>query len=288
MTNGEIAEQIAAMRERVARLSNWLRQVSRDSTPADSVSNTDLQVQIVEELQAALDILQTAQDTIDHPAQTSTSRGSRLLDLPPAGELLLREIHHRVKNNLQLVSSLLDLQLMQTEDPTVRELLRDNQSRISLVALVHESLSQSPNLTEINLPEYVRNLTMTVFRIHTIDPESTHLTLEVSEETFVHPDKAIPAGLILNELLSNALRHGSEQGAIVEITVSLQAEPDGQVTLSVTNSGDLLPPDFDLDRVGSLGLQLVNSLVRQIDGTLEVSRGDRTTFTIVFNANLQS
>jgi two-component sensor histidine kinase len=296
MTNREVAQQISAMRKRLAEL--------RDRIQLGSIQ-TDLQAQVVEELQAALEVLETAQESITQtysisaaPIPTDESLPSaRTPGSPPQGELLLREIHHRVKNNLQLVASLLDLQVMQTEDPRVRDLLQSNQSRIRSIALLHQSLSKSPNLTEINFSEYVRDLALTIFRVYAIDPDRIALRLDISAEVSIHPDKAIPVGLILNELISNALRHGFEPTSRGEIRVILTTSPAGEVTLSVSNQGDLSSEEgsgyssFDLNSMESLGLQLVQSLVRQINGVLEVEQGDpsrvtrrdRTLFTIRFD-----
>ncbi|KAM3102495.1 sensor histidine kinase [Phormidesmis sp. 146-12] len=307
MTNREVAQQIAAMRGRLAEL--------RDRIQVDPIQ-TDLQTQIVGELQAALAVLETAQETITHidplPAESPPAAPSSLVE----GEILLREIHHRVKNNLQLVASLLDLQMMQTDDPGVRDLLQSNQSRIRLIALLHQSLSESPNLTEINFSEYVRSLATTIFRVYAVDPDRIKLRLEEFAEVSVHSDKAIPVGLILNELISNALKHGFDRTVRGEVRLDLRVGSDGEVTLSVTNSSEFSAEgsgfaDFDLNSPNSLGLQLVQSLVRQISGVLEIEQSDpsratqsdpsratqsnpsratqrdRTTFTIRFNRQNQ-
>jgi two-component system, sensor histidine kinase PdtaS len=279
MTNREVAQQIAAMRGRLAKL--------RDRIQIDPIQ-TGLQTQIVEELQAALAVLETAQEIITDRDPSPASPQVDLHPTLPQGEVLLREIHHRVKNNLQLVASLLDLQMMQTADPNVRDLLQSNQSRISLIALLHQSLSESPNLSEIDFSEYVRSLAMTIFRVYAIDPDRIQLQLEIFAEVSVHPDKAIPVGLILNELISNALKYGSDHRSRGEVRVSLTASP-GEVTLSVSNRNEFFSEErsgysnFDLNSPNSLGLQLVQSLVRQINGVWEVEQGDRTSFTIRFN-----
>ncbi len=295
MTNREVAQQIAAMRGRLAEL--------RDRIQIDPIQ-TELQTQIVEELQAALAVLETAQETITH-RDPSPAEETDPSTTGPQGEILLREIHHRIKNNLQLVASLLDLQMMQTDDLQVRDLLQSNQSRIRLIALLHQSLSESPNLIEINFSEYVRSLAATIFRVYAVNPDRIQLRLERFEEVSVHPDKAIPVGLILNELISNALKHGFDRTFRGEVRLNLMVSPAGEVTLSVSNPGDFSAEEgastanFNFDSPNSLGLQLVQSLVRQINGTLEVEQGDplqatqsdplqatqrdRTTFTIRFS-----
>lgn len=281
MTDSGVAHQIGAIRSRLTLL--------RDRIQAEPISNQDLQDQILDELQSALELLQISQETLDQStrqlapsAPDQTQRDDRRPPSLQEREVLLREIHHRVKNNLQIVSSLLDIQAMRTEDVDTRELLRTNQSRISLIALFHETIYQSQTLTEINLAEYIRNLAITVFRIYAIDPAQITLRVEANSEIRVDPDRAIPTALILNELISNALKHGFQEAPIGEIVVSLESSPDRQITLTVSNSGSYLPSDFDLNRTDSLGLQLVQSLVDQIEGTLEVERINGTTFRITF------
>lgn len=282
MTDSGVAQQIGAIRSRLIRL--------RDRIQAEPISNLDLQRQILDELQSALEVLQISQEAFDQPTDqrppiepAQTQREDRLQASLQERDVLLRETHHRVKNNLQIVSSLLDIQAMQTEDAETRELLRTNQSRISLIALFHETIQQSQTLTEINFTEYVQNLAITVFRIYAIDPSRIALRVEANSAIIVNPDRAIPAALILNELISNALKHGFQEISIGEITVSLENSPEGQITLTVSNSGSNLPADFDLSRLDSLGLQLVQSLVHQIEGTLEVESSDRTTFRLTFD-----
>jgi two-component system, sensor histidine kinase PdtaS len=285
MTNREVALQIAALRERLAELRDRIQ-----FTPvANTNLQTDLQTQVVEELQTALEVLEIAQGTIVKTDPRSREETVQLSPTPPrlaslsGGEVFLREIHHRVKNNLQLVSSLLDLQVMQTDDPIVRELLQSNQSRISLIALLHESLSESPNLAEVNFSEYVHSLALTVFRIYITDLERIELRFEILPQVLVHPDKVIPAGLILNELISNALKYGFRETSTGEMVIGLAAASAREIALAVSNRGDRLSPGFDPNPTDSLGLQLVNSLVRQIGGRLEVEANDRTTFTVIFD-----
>ena len=279
MTNSGVAQQIGAIRSRLSRL--------RDRIQAEPISSLDLRDQILEELSSALDVLQLSQEALDHPIDRPyepalTQREMQLQASLQERDVLLRETHHRVKNNLQVVSSLLDMQVMQTEDAETRELLRANQSRISLIALVHESLYQSQTLTEINFTDYVRNLAGVVFRIYAIDPTRIHLRVDASADIMVSPDRAIPTALILNELISNAIKHGFLEASVGEIVVTLESRPARQIVLTVSNNGSPLPADFDLSRTDSLGLQLIQSLVHQIEGTLEIESGDRTTFRVIF------
>ncbi len=285
MTDSGVAHQIGAIRSRLTLL--------RERIQAEPSLNLDLQGQILDELQSALELLQISQEVLDQfteqltPSEpTQIQREDRQQPSLQERDVLLRETHHRVRNNLQIVSSLLDMQAMQTEDAETRELLRTTRSRISLIALFHETIYQSQPLTEINFTEYVRNLATTVFRIYAVDPARITLRVEANSEIRVNPDRAIPAALILNELISNALKHGFQETSIGEIVVSLESSPEGQIRLTVSNSGTHLPSDFDLSRIDSLGLQLVQSLVHQIEGTLEVERSNETTFRITFENSM--
>ncbi len=196
-------------------------------------------------------------------------------------EMLLREIHHRVKNNLQIVSSLLHLQANRVDDPQLRSALEDSWNRVDSMALVHENLYRSPNLSAIDFTAYVQTLVNNLFRVYNIQPQMVALHLAINPAISPHLDQAIPCGLILNEFLSNALKHGFRGRQTGELFVSLD-ETDQQIAIAVGNSGDTLPPDFDLSQIRSMGLQLVMGLVRQLEGALEITRGDPTVFKVTF------
>ncbi len=199
-------------------------------------------------------------------------------------EALLKEIHHRVKNNLQVTSSLLRLQAAATDDAAVRATFEETEGRIRSMALVHEKLYQSSNLSRINLADYIRSLGDLLFRSSAISPEV--VMLEVSGlEIFLSIDTAVPCGLIVNELLSNALKHAFPNGRAGTIHVNLDERPGGWVALDVQDDGIGVPEGFDFNRTGTLGLQLVQGLVQQIDGTITTKAGDKGAgFLIVFPA----
>jgi PAS domain S-box-containing protein len=184
-------------------------------------------------------------------------------------EALLKEIHHRVKNNLQVTSSLLRLQAAAIDDPHTREMFEETEGRIRSMALVHEKLYQSTNLSRIDFAGYIRSLGELLFRSSAIDPAS--VTLHVSgEETFLSIDIAVPCGLIVNELLSNALKHAFPAGRRGEIYVHLGTQAEGWISINIRDNGVGLPAGFDLNRSGTLGLQLVHGLVQQIDGRITI------------------
>jgi two-component system, sensor histidine kinase PdtaS len=264
--NNGFSEQLDAIRQRIAAIRDRLR--------------SSLTPDIEAEFQSALDTLQSAQ-TVIQQAETSLEV-EQLRASVREKDVLLREIHHRVKNNLQVVSSLLDLQAMRTRDANVQAILRSNQSRISSIALVHEWLSLSSNLARINLGEYIQNLTGILVRTYTIEPNRVTFRTEISGEVELSSNRAVPVGLILNELVLNALRHGLA-GEPGEITVSLRIT-EAQIALVVSDSGERFPVDFDLISPRSLGFQLINSLVQQIDGILTVNGIPNTRISVRFSA----
>jgi PAS domain S-box-containing protein len=195
-------------------------------------------------------------------------------------EVLLKEIHHRVKNNLQVISSLLSLQASKLSGDDMVNILKESQTRVKSMALVHEALYQSDDFSRIDFADYVHRLTTSLF--HSYRPDATPIVLAVDvEEIFLTVDTAIPCGLIINELVSNALKyafHGRERGR-----VDIRLARDGEhYRLTVADDGIGLPGDIDPETTESLGLQLVNTLTRQLGGTLAVTRGDGTEFTVGF------
>jgi two-component sensor histidine kinase len=200
-------------------------------------------------------------------------------------EVLLKEIHHRVKNNLQVISSLLALQARQVvSNPEAEAALHDSQQRVRSMALIHEKLYQSQNLAEINLADYIRHLAASMVRSY---QGSVEVDLRLALETVaLGVDQAVPCGLILNELITNALKYAFPEGRHGTLWIDLDGRTDGKVRLRVADDGPGLPPHLDIRQTPSLGLQLVNSLVVQLQGTLEVARVDGTEFRIAFPYHL--
>jgi PAS domain S-box-containing protein len=197
-------------------------------------------------------------------------------------EVLLKEIHHRVKNNLQIIASLLQLQSDTQSDPGVRGLFMDSRSRIRSMVLIHEQLYKSQDLKTINFANYMTQL---VSHIHRSFATTTpHVTVRLDIPPFtLDIDHALPLGLIVNELVSNSFKHAfspldGRSGKVLWVTMTLDA-PDG-LDLEVGDSGGGIPDEVDLDRSPSLGLQLVQSLVLQLQGRLTVQRRPGTVFHI--------
>ncbi|MCF7958316.1 MAG: response regulator [Phycisphaerae bacterium] len=196
-------------------------------------------------------------------------------------ELLLKEVHHRVKNNLQLISSMLSLQAIQTHNSELTGILEECQIRVRTIALIHEKLYQSENFTQVNFSDYIELLGTELLHAHRTAVGQVDLTLDVVK-TYLNISQAIPCGLILNELLTNALKHGFPQGRTGTIHVSFQARGNNQVAMSVSDDGIGIPPDMDLDKQKSLGMVLVKSLVRQLNGFFSLDRQNKTVFTVCF------
>jgi two-component sensor histidine kinase len=196
-------------------------------------------------------------------------------------EVLLKEIHHRVKNNLQVISSLLYLQSKSIEDERTVEILKESQNRVRSMALIHQRLYQSRDLSKIDFAEYVRSLAAHLFRSYGVDSGLIRLNIDITR-VFLGIDTAVPCGLILNELISNSLKYAFPQGRSGEISVEFRQGSLGQCTLMVRDNGVGLAEELDLQNAESLGLQLVNSLVDQLEGTIELDRDGGTAFRIVF------
>jgi hypothetical protein len=196
-------------------------------------------------------------------------------------EVLLKEIHHRVKNNLQIVSSLLYLQITRTEHPGAVSALRESQSRVKSMALIHEKLYRSPDLASIDMGSYTKSLDSDLRNTLRTEAASVRLTLNI-ENIPLGISEAIPCGLIINELVSNSLKHAFPGGKGGEVTIQLARADSNCITLSVSDNGVGIPEEMDIRSLPSLGLSLVHSLVEQLGGTLRLERNGGTTFTITF------
>ena len=197
-------------------------------------------------------------------------------------EVLLKEIHHRVKNNLQIISSLLNLQSGYIQDPQAGELFKESRNRVKSMALIHERLYQSKDLARIDFAEYVRNLTTHLFRSYGVTARAVSLQIAV-DNILLDIDTAIPCGLIINELVTNSLKYAFPPGLEGEIRIGLHRESNGQLALNVSDNGTGLSPDFDFQKTESLGLQLVNTLTDQLQGQIEIERQGGTTFKILLH-----
>ena len=198
-----------------------------------------------------------------------------------AKEVLLQEVHHRVKNNLQIISSLLSIQSKQIQDPATLEVFTESQNRVKSMALVHEKLYQSDDLAKVDFADYIQSLSAALFRSYNFKLKTIALKLQVSP-VFLNVDTAIPCGLILNELVSNSLKHGFPNNTPGEILIRLDANADQSFSLSVQDNGVGFPQAV-AKTSKSIGLQLISGLTKQLHGALEMSSDQGTLCKITFN-----
>ncbi len=200
-------------------------------------------------------------------------------------EVLLKEIHHRVKNNLQVISSLINLQSNTIHDNKSLDIFRDSQNRIRSMALIHEKLYQSPNLMKINLEEYVNDLVDSLYSSYNLNPDILSMNIQINNISF-SIDKAISIGLIINELISNALKHAFTDNSVKkgEVQVLVNKDESNNYCLIVKDNGKGLPEGYDYYNPHTLGLRLVDSLVKQLEGNLEIRNKVGTEFKITFQS----
>ena len=194
-------------------------------------------------------------------------------------EVLLKEVHHRVKNNLQIISSLLHLQMSGVDQEPIRHILTDSQNRIRSIALVHERTYMSDDLARIDFPEYLQSLANQLMCTYTADAKQVKLTIE-GDNIQIGVDQAVPCGLIMNELISNSLKHAfpdSRQG-----TIRIHLGSDNTNTITIEDDGVGVPANFCWPNTQSMGMQLVAALVEQLDGTIALERSCGARFTINF------
>jgi two-component sensor histidine kinase len=201
-------------------------------------------------------------------------------------DVLMKEIHHRVKNNLQVISGLLELQSKSLDDEAARDALRDGRSRVRSIALIHQNLYQFENISTIELQRFVNDLCRQVESVFhkkekvAMNIEVPHLHLDI--------DTAVPLGLILNELLSNSFKYAFNNGAPGEINLEIHTRTEGKYDLIYSDNGPGIPMDLDLRKVRTLGIQLINDLSRQIGGKVKYENKNGAAFTINFtNRNMR-
>lgn len=194
-------------------------------------------------------------------------------------EVLLREIHHRVKNNLQIISSLLHLQELSVEEEEIVGLLKESEGRVKSMAMIHEKLYQSPSFTHINFKEYLLKLLSDIFYSYGIPPTGTIKSDLKIDDLNINIDTAIPLGLIINELVTNSVKYAFPEGK-GNIKIEFKSLP-GRMVLIIADNGIGLPKDADPESE-TLGLKLVHTLVKQLDGKLEINVNDGTEFIITF------
>ncbi len=196
-------------------------------------------------------------------------------------DTLLREIHHRVKNNLQIISSLLNLQSRYIEDEEALDVFIESQNRVRSMAIIHEKLYKSDKMSKIDFGEYINDLTKSLFYNYLIEQDKIRIITNI-ENIYFDVDTSIPCGLIVNELITNCVKHAFPNDINGEINIDM-SNNQGIYTLNVSDNGVGFPEDIDFKNTESLGLQLVSNLVNQLDGTVELVNKGGTSVVIKFN-----
>ncbi|MDB9378938.1 sensor histidine kinase, partial [Nodularia sphaerocarpa] len=197
-------------------------------------------------------------------------------------EVLLKEIYHRVKNNLQVISSLLNLQSAYIQDAKDMAIFQQSQQRIASMALVHEKMYQSPDLAKINLNEYVQDLVSSLCTCYELNTDKISINIHVDDGIFLGLDTAIPCSLIIHELVSNSFKHAFAGGISGEINIEIKNNSLNDISLIVRDNGIGLPSNFDFQNTASLGWELIDALSSQLSGDITINSDIGVEFKIDF------
>jgi PAS domain S-box-containing protein len=265
---------------KVVGLRWLLRDISERKRAEEAIhqANQVLERQVEERSRA----LQALNDQLREDIARRTTVEGELRTSLQEKEVLLREVHHRVKNNMQVVSSLLNLQASQTDDAHIRELFQESHHRIHTMALIHDTIYASRDLANIDLATFTATLASYLKDSYGLEGDRVALHINV-DDVVVPPDAAIPYGLILNELVSNCLKHAFPDGQGGEVRITLQQVSASQATLIVQDNGRGIPAEIDVQNPDSLGLQLVHALAGQLRGTIALDRAEGTAFILTFH-----
>jgi two-component sensor histidine kinase len=271
-----ILDDFGAEQRRLEDMQKAILNIAEDGeAERDRLRETQKAVlNILDDLEAEKALLEKTQRDVIHSEQVA--RGSLR-----EKEVLLKEIHHRVKNNLQVISSLLNLQARYLPDPAAREIFRASQHRVQSIALVHEKLYQSADLSHVDFNDYTTSLLDNLFETFDAGERGISKTIDVGAIR-LSVDVAIPCGLIVNELVTNALKHAFPGGRAGTVRVILREGPDGALDLTVGDDGVGLPEGIDPRKTSSLGLDLVFTFADQLDAAVEIGRRGGTFYRFRF------
>jgi PAS domain S-box-containing protein len=232
----------------------------------------------VTEQRLAQDALRRLNDELEARVRERTA-------LAEERQVLIREIHHRVKNDLQFISSMLNMQERRLDDGPAIGALEDCRGRIQTIALIHESMYRSQDLVSLPLSKDIRSLAASVARVSSKPPGAVVLEIETPDEIMLDVDRAIPCGLILNELMTNALKHAFPDGRTGKLRVVLRRDGDHRAALIVEDDGVGMPTDEELPARNSMGFRLVRAFADQLGGELRVNRSTGTSVGVFFPLN---
>jgi PAS domain S-box-containing protein len=219
---------------------------------------------------------------VDTDITASKTMEEKIIHSLQEKEVLLKEIHHRVKNNLQIIISLLNLQSDFIKDEQTLKAVTDGQNRVRSMALVHEKFYQGEDLAEINFEEYTKKLCGFIYQSY--GDGSGRIKMHVSSDPGISfdMDTAMPCGLLINEIVSNCYKYAFPEDKAGDISVRFQRKPGNHILLTISDNGIGLPQNFQIDEAETLGMQLMQALTSQLDGKLEVYNDNGTRFEIEF------
>jgi two-component sensor histidine kinase len=209
--------------------------------------------------------------------------------LAKAEDARKKEIHHRIKNNLQVICSLLDLQAEKFRDETVLEAFKESQNRVLSMSLIHEELYKGGGTDTLDFSEYLQRLAENLFQTYSLSSKNICMYVDLEENAFFNMDTAVPLGIIVNELISNSLKHAFTEDEAGEIRIQLRRENIRKeehvslFSLTISDDGKGIPENIEVGKLESLGLLLVNTLVDQLNGNIELRHAQGTEFKITFN-----
>ena len=239
---------------------------------------------MLERLEESQEEIKSARDQLEERVGERTQELSTTLG---EKEVLLKEIHHRVKNNLQVISSLLFHQSKYTDDNKTLDLFQESQDRVKAMALIHENLYSSKSLSKIDFNQYIIDLTNQLKSTY-ISSHSNSIDISTEiQNVFLDIDTALPCGLIVNELVTNSLKHAFPNGNKGNIIINMKTIDDCKYRLTISDNGIGLPNNLEISNLKSLGLKLAKRLSEQLEGTFVIDRSNGTTFNITFN-NIQN
>ncbi len=242
--------------------------------------------QEIVERQRAEQALRIYQENLENSVTVRTAELSNANEQIKASlkekEVLLREIHHRVKNNMQLLISLLRLQADKIEDKKYADMFKEGENRISSMSLIHEKLYQTQDFANINFGEHIKSLVDGLFVSHGADTNKVSLNIDIKDVS-IDLENAIPCGLIINELVSNSLKYAFPQEREGEISIALRPFNEDEIELTVSDDGVGISEDLDIEKTDTMGLTLVKVLAEhQLDGKIDLDRTGGTQFNIKF------
>ncbi|MCG6553698.1 MAG: response regulator [Candidatus Magnetominusculus sp. LBB02] len=197
--------------------------------------------------------------------------------------LLLREIHHRVKNNMEIISNLIELNIDTADDQKVIDMSNEMKNRIRSMSLVHQSLYQNDNLSHINFRDYTKDLTADILNSYSVEPSAVSVTIDINDDVYIGMDTAMPCCLIINELITNSIKHAFKKTKEGRLYISMKATGHQSYELIVRDNGGGIPEGFDISKSSSLGLTLIKTLGEyQLGGKIEINGDDGMEFKLSF------